>query len=165
MPVMRGQDSNGKPHLLIVDDEEMVLASIRSFLQIEDNYQIDCYTDPRQALDHVRRNSVDLVIADYLMPNMEGIEFLTQVRALQPEATRILLTGYADKESAIKAINQVGLFQYIEKPWVNSQLLLIIRNGLERRFLVEHLREKISELDEAHSGLKEVQKKLLKAFI
>ncbi len=96
---------------------------------------------------------------------MEGIEFLTQVRALQPEATRILLTGYADKESAIRAINQVGLFQYIEKPWVNNQLLLIIRNGLEKRFLVKLLREKISELDEAHSGLKEVQKKLLQAFI
>ena len=165
MSGMKGQNSNGKPRLLIVDDEEMVLTSIRSFLELEDNYRIDSYTDPRQALDHVRQNSLDLVIADYLMPHMEGIEFLTQVRALQPEATRILLTGYADKESAIRAINQVGLFQYIEKPWVNNQLLLTIRNGLERRFLVRRLREKISELDEAHSGLKEIQKKLLQAFI
>ena len=107
MSGMRGQNSNGKPRLLIVDDEEMVLTSIRSFLELEDNYHIDSYTDPRQALDHVRQNSLDLVIADYLMPHMEGIEFLTQVRALKPEATRILLTGYADKESAIRAINQV----------------------------------------------------------
>ena len=154
-----------QPRLLIVDDEEMILASVRSLLEIEDSYRVDSFTDPHQALDHARQNSLDLVIADYLMPEMQGIEFLSQMRALQPEATRILLTGYADKESAIKAINDVGLFQYIEKPWVNSQLLLVIRNGLERRFLLKRLREKISELDEAHDGLKEVQKKLLQAFI
>ena len=165
MAVMGTPDLDERERLLIVDDEEMVLTSIRAFLTIEGNYHIDCCTDPRQALEHLRQNSLDLVIADFLMPNMNGIDFLTQVKALQPEATRILLTGYADKESAVKAINQVGLFQYIEKPWDNSQLLLIIRNGLEKRFLVKRLREKISELDEAHGGLKEVQKKLLKAFI
>ena len=100
-----------------------------------------------------------------MMPHMDGIELLAQIKALQPEATRILLTGYADKESAIRAINQVGLFQYLEKPWDNDQLLLAIRNGLEKRFLIKRLRETISELDEAHGGLKEVQKKLLEAFI
>ena len=165
MPVMETQDMNEPAHLLIVDDEEMVLTSIRSLLKIETDYQVACYTDPQQALEQVRQHSVDLVIADYLMPNMDGIEFLAQVRDLRPDATRILLTGYADKESAIKAINDVGLFHYIEKPWDNNQLLLLIRNGLEKRFLVKQLREKISELGEAHSGLKEVQKRLLRAFI
>lgn len=158
-------DRNEAARLLIVDDEEMVLTSVRSLLKIETDYQVTCYTDPQQALEQVRQDSVDLVIADYLMPHMNGIEFLAQVKSLHPEATRILLTGYADKESAIKAINDVGLFHYIEKPWDNNQLLLLIRNGLEKRFLVKQLREKISELGEAHSGLKEVQKRLLRAFI
>jgi response regulator RpfG family c-di-GMP phosphodiesterase len=71
----------------------------------------------------------------------------------------------ADKESAVKAINDVGLFHYIEKPWDNADLLLVIRNGLERRFLLQQLREKGSELDEAHDGLKDAQKRLLKAFV
>ncbi|MEE9241295.1 MAG: response regulator [bacterium] len=158
-------DVQEQARLLIVDDEEMVLSSIRTFLKLEESYQVQCFTDPAQALEHARKNSLDLIIADYMMPNMDGIELLAQIKALQPEATRILLTGYADKESAIRAINQVGLFQYLEKPWDNDQLLLAIRNGLEKRFLVKRLREKISELDEAHGGLKEVQKKLLEAFI
>ena len=158
-------DVQEQARLLIVDDEEMVLSSIRTFLKLEESYQVECFTDPARALEHARKNSADLIIADYMMPHMDGIELLAQIKALQPEATRILLTGYADKESAIRAINQVGLFQYLEKPWDNDQLLLAIRNGLEKRFLVKRLRETISELGEAHSGLKEVQKKLLEAFI
>ena len=165
MAVKSDQQLTGQSRLLLVDDEEMILASLRSLLAIEDNYHIDSYTEPHQALDHARQNNLDLVIADYLMPAMHGIDFLAQLKAFQPEATRILLTGYADKDSAVKAINQVGLFQYVEKPWVNNQLLMIIRNGLERRFLLKRLREKISDLDEAHDGLKKVQKKLLQAFI
>ncbi len=158
-------DVQEQARLLIVDDEEMVLSSIRMFLKLEESYQVECFTDPAQALEHARKNSLDLIIADYMMPHMDGIELLAQIKPLQPEATRILLTGYADKESAIRAINQVGLFQYLEKPWDNDQLLLAIRNGLEKRFLIKRLRETISELDEAHGGLKEVQKKLLEAFI
>ena len=62
--------------------------------------------------------------------NTQGVEFLLKVKELQPEAIRILLTAYADKENAIRAINEVGLYQYVEKPWDNDALLLLIRNGL-----------------------------------
>jgi DNA-binding NtrC family response regulator len=152
-------------HLIVVDDEEIVLTSLRSLLKITMDCDVECYTDPHQALDRIQHNSVDLVISDYLMPQMDGIAFLARVRDHNPEITRILLTAYADKESAVKAINEVGLFYYLEKPWDNNQLLLTIRNGLERRFLLRHLREKLSELDEAYVGLKETQRKLLKAFM
>ena len=54
------------------------------------------------------------------------------MKELQPEASRVLLTGHADKQSAIQAINQVALFQYLEKPWDNAQLLLVIQSGVER---------------------------------
>ena len=165
MPITAKSNLNGQPFIVIVDDEEIVLKSIHSLLKIETNYHVACYTDPIQALDQISRQKVDLVISDYLMPNMDGVQFLAQVKELNPEVSRVLLTGYADKESAIKAINNVGLFHYVEKPWDNDELLLIIRNGLEKRFLIQQLREKVSELDEAHHGLKEVQKRLLKAFI
>ncbi len=150
--------------ILLVDDEEMVVTSIKSFLTLETDYQVVAFTSPKEALEFVRKTKIDLVISDYLMPDIDGIEFLGQVKDIQPEATRILLTGYADKENAIKAINDVGLYQYIEKPWENDDLRLIIRNGLEKRILLKRLQDKIAEVNKAHDELMNVQKEILKAF-
>jgi len=150
--------------ILLVDDEEMVVTSIKSFLTLETDYQVVAFTSPKEALDYVQKNRVDLVISDYLMPEVDGIEFLAKVKEIQPEATRILLTGYADKENAIKAINEVGLYQYIEKPWENDDLRLVIRNGLEKRVLLKRLQDKIGEVNKAHEELMSVQKEILKAF-
>lgn len=150
--------------ILLVDDEEMVVTSIKSFLTLETDYEVVAFTSPKEALEFVRKNKVDLVISDYLMPDIDGIEFLGLVKDIQPEATRILLTGYADKENAIKAINDVGLYQYIEKPWENDDLRLTIRNGLEKRILLQRLEDKISEVNKAHDELMNVQKEILKAF-
>ena len=99
------------------------------------------------------------------MPKMNGIQFLNKAKHAQPETSRVLLTGHADKRSAIEAINEVGLFQYIEKPWDNASLLLVIRNGLERTQLLRSLAHKIEQLDEAHSNLKTTQTQLIKAFL
>src|SRR5215831_8143142 len=150
--------------ILIVDDEEMVLTSIRSFLAIETDYQVLAYTSPHQALVELDHHPIDLVISDYLMPEMDGIAFLAKVKERYPQAPRILLTGYADKENAIKAINDVGLYQYIEKPWNNDDLHLIIRNGLEKTILLKRLEEKIREVEKAQHELGDVQKQILRLF-
>jgi FixJ family two-component response regulator len=78
---------------------------------------------------------------------------------------RIILTGYADKENAIKAINEVGLFQYIEKPWDNDDLLIIIRNGLDKLKLLQQLQEKIGEINVAYADLQKIQQEILKTFV
>src|SRR5215831_7022066 len=105
---------NGIPTILLVDDEEMVLSSIKSFLAIEGDYNVMTYTSPVKALEDLAQKDerVDLVMSDYLMPEMDGITFLARVKDRLPFVPRILLTGYADKENAIKAINNVGLYQY-----------------------------------------------------
>ena len=157
--------TNQKASVLIVDDEEMVITSVRAYLQLETEFDIHGFTEPEQAVKHMEGNVVDIAVSDYLMPRMSGIQFLTRAKQLQPEASRVLLTGHADKQSAIQAINDVGLYQYVEKPWENAQLLLIIQNGIERAKLLRDLREKVSELDTAHSSLKNVQKRLLQAFL
>jgi len=77
----------------------------------------------------------------------------------------VLLTGHADKASAIKAINEVGLYHYLEKPWDNAQLLLVIQQAAERTQLLRELQKTLSELGTAHSSLKEAQAKLIKAFL
>ena len=105
------------------------------------------------------------MITDYLMPVMDGITFLSRCKEVQPQAVRVLLTGYADKENAIKAINTVGLYQYIEKPWDNEHLLMVVKNGIEKRLLIRALEKKIAELDQAHSNLKSIQTELIKAFM
>ncbi len=99
------------------------------------------------------------------MPEMDGIAFLSRLKEIQPQTIRVLLTGYADKENAIRAINSVGLYQYIEKPWDNDSLLIVVKNGLEKRALLRALEKKISELDEAHSSLKSIRTELIKAFM
>jgi DNA-binding NtrC family response regulator len=156
---------NRKPSILLVDDEGMILTSIRTLLMVETDYAVESFTDPREAARYLENNQVEVTVSDYLMPGMTGIQLLAEAKRLQPEATRVLLTGHADKASAIQAINQVSLFQYLEKPWDNAQLLLVIQQAVERAELLRELRQKISELDAAHSTLKDTQTRLLRAFL
>ena len=163
---MSKMNKNGHPVIILVDDEEMVLNSIKSFFAIESDYKIKTYTSPVKALAEIDQHhgNIDLVISDYLMPEMDGISFLAKVKEKLPMVPRILLTGYADKENAIKAINNVGLYQYLEKPWNNEDLKLVIRNGLEKTTLLHQLEEKIQEVERAQQELSQVQKDILRVF-
>jgi DNA-binding NtrC family response regulator len=153
------------PVIAIVDDEEMVLTSLRSFLMLETDYDVETFRSPRKALEDLKNKNLDLIVSDYLMPEMNGIEFLLEIKKVHPFATRILLTGYADKENAIKAINEVGLYQYVEKPWDNDDLRITIQNGLERRFLMEKLENKIQEVQRVQQSLQDIQAQIIKAFM
>jgi DNA-binding NtrC family response regulator len=157
---------NGNPTILVVDDEEMVLNSMKAFFAIESNYKLLTYTSALKASEDLKRNNlkVDLVISDYLMPEMDGITFLAKVKEMLPMVPRILLTAYADKENAIEAINNVGLYQYIQKPWDNDDLKLAIRNGLEKTTLLYKLEEKIREVERAQRELNDIQKDILRVF-
>ena len=147
-------ENGSKPRILIVDDEEMILSSLRSFFALESDYEIITFSTPADAAKYVAGNSIDLVISDFLMPAMDGIQFLSHVKAAHPTATRILLTGFADKENAIKAINEVGIYQYVEKPWDNTRLKLIVENGIERTSLLRRMQE-----------MAEIKTDLIKALI
>ncbi len=157
-------DTNEKARILLLDDEEMVLTSLSSFLELETNYQVMPFTSPQKAIEFVKNNKIHLVISDYLMPEMDGITFLAKVKEIDPQATRVILTGYADKENAIKAINDVGLFQYIEKPWDNDDLKIVIRNGLEKQRLMGELQQKVEEIQKAYNDLQGLHREILKAF-
>jgi sigma-B regulation protein RsbU (phosphoserine phosphatase) len=136
------------PAIAIVDDEEVVTRTLRTVLELETDYRVHTFRSPLEALDAMDHTRIDLVVSDFLMPEMNGLEFLTDVKKKHPDTVRVLLTGYADKENAIQAINETDLFQYLEKPWDNDQLLLVIRNGLRNRDLAGELRDKIADLDE-----------------
>lgn len=156
--------NNPAPTVILVDDEDMVLTSIRAFLTLETEYNVQTFSDAERAAENLKVQRADVVISDYLMPKMNGIQFLAKAKEIQPETPRVLLTGHADKQSAIQAINDVSLFQYLEKPWDNSQLLLVINAAIERANLYRDLRDKITELATANSNLREIQTRLLRAF-
>lgn len=143
-----------KGKIVVVDDEKIVTSAFATLLKVEGFYDAHFFNNPYEALDYIKTNVPDLVISDFLMPEMNGLEFLSEVKKLYPEVSKILLTGYADKENAIRAINEIGLYRYIEKPWSNDDLIINIKNGIERSYLLSQLRQKISELEEAQNELK-----------
>lgn len=157
--------SEGREWVLVVDDDPIVTRSIEMLLGEETDWKIVSFNDAASALRAVREQSFDVVLSDFLMPGMDGVEFLTLVREAQPEATRVLLTGYADKKNAIRAINEAGLFHYVEKPWDNDALLMVLRNACERSRLLRDLERRMRELDDRHRSLDDLRRRLFKALL
>ena len=149
-----------KGKIVVVDDEKIVTSAFKTLLKVEGFSDAHFFNSPVEALDFLKNNTPELIISDFLMPEMNGLEFLTEVNKLYPEVSKILLTGYADKENAIKAINEIGLYKYIEKPWENDDLIINIKNGIERSYLLSELRKKIKELEKAKKELEKYSKNL-----
>jgi response regulator RpfG family c-di-GMP phosphodiesterase len=116
--------------LLLVDDEASILSSLRRLLRPA-GYTIHTAESGQAGLDILEREPIDLVVSDMRMPEMNGAQFLEQVRNRWPATTRILLTGYADVASTVDAINRGEIYRYISKPWDDNQLLLTVRDALE----------------------------------
>jgi response regulator RpfG family c-di-GMP phosphodiesterase len=133
--------------VLVVDDEPAVTQSLAARLELETSHTVLAENSPERALRLAKTNPLDLVVSDFLMPGLDGIALLLEIRRLYPESVLVLLTGYADKENAIRAINEVGIFHYVEKPWDNDDLLTIVRTGLDRRLQLHRLHERARELE------------------
>jgi DNA-binding NtrC family response regulator len=136
-----------RKRVLVVDDEPLVVKSLQALLTLEGDYEVLGFTSCRVALEAIRTHPCDVAISDFLMPEMDGVAFLREVRRLYVEVPLIILTGYADKESAIRAINEVGLYQYLEKPWKNDDFLQIIEGALNQRLQIHRLQEYARELE------------------
>src|SRR5262245_10630241 len=146
--------------ILVLHDEPEGVQSVSALLELDTPYRVLTETSAPRALQVAKVNPVDLVISDFLMPGMDGIAFLLEVRGLYPESTLVLLTGYADKENAIRAINEVGIFQYLEKPWENDDILTVVRQGLDKRLQLHRLHERARELEARLRRLEEANREL-----
>ena len=153
------------PRILLLDDESMVTRSLQGLVEAETDWTATAFNDPREAVAAMKEQTFDTVVSDYLMPQMDGLKFLVQARELQPAATRVLLTGYADKQNAIRSINEARLYYYVEKPWDNDALLLVLRNAVERSSMVRKIDEVVGRLAERDADLSRLRGKLLKAIL
>jgi response regulator RpfG family c-di-GMP phosphodiesterase len=120
--------------LLFVDDEASILSSLRRLFRPH-GYRILTAGSGAEGLQVLAQETVDLVVSDMRMPEMDGAHFLEQVRSRWPTVVRILLTGYADIASTIAAINCGEIYRYIAKPWDDNDIVLTVRDALERQRL------------------------------
>ncbi len=124
-------EASAAPTLLFVDDEPGILSALRRLFRPH-GYRIFIAEGGAAGLEILEKESVDLVISDMRMPEMDGAAFLKEVRRRWPKVMRILLTGYADITSTVAAINQGEIYRYIAKPWDDNEIITIVREATER---------------------------------
>jgi len=120
-------DVETKLDLLLLDDENHILSALTRLLRKD--YNIVSFNEGQEALTYLADNTVQIIMSDMRMPNMDGAQFLSEARKIQPESIRILLTGYSDMESTISAINDGRVYTYIGKPWDNDGLKLTLEKA------------------------------------
>ena len=126
--------------ILLLDDEHHVLAAIKRSLRagLGSELRIEETVDPEVALARLRETAFDVVISDFRMPLMTGVEFLGLVRTIQPKAVRMVLSASSDSENLMRAVNDAEVFRYLLKPWDEKDLLGHVRSALERADQLRH---------------------------
>lgn len=149
--------------IMIVDDEENVSRALRRALTAKD-IEIELFSHPHEALRRAQTANFDLVISDYRMPDMDGIRLLSEMKQLQPDAMRIIISGHADLEGLIKAVNAAEIFRFISKPWYDHDLTLSVSHALEHRAilvenrrLADEVRAQRKELDRQKTALQKLE--------
>jgi len=135
--------------ILIVDDEESILKSLKRLLRLAPcvygnktfSLEVATFNSPISALEAARKDDFDLFISDYRMPVMDGIEFLKAAKEIQPDAARLILSGYADLNALVRAVNEVGIERFVGKPWNDYDLMSAIGQALAHRNLLLENRE------------------------
>lgn len=141
-----------KIKILCVDDEPNVLNALKR-LFLDEDYTILIAPSGQDGLKILEQEHVQLVISDYRMPVMNGVEFLSKVRNKWPDTVRIVLSGYADAASIVAAINEGQIYKFIPKPWNDDELKITISTAIERYFLFKKNLELAEELQKKNNEL------------
>ena len=145
--------------LLLVDDEANILSSLRRLFRPA-GYNIITASSGQEGLKKMKAESIDLVISDMRMPEMDGAEFLTEVAKNWPDTIRILLTGYADISSTIDAINKGSIYKYISKPWDENDIKLTVLRALEQKNIEQERRLLEALINKQNEELKDLNENL-----
>lgn len=150
--------------ILLIDDEPNVLNALTRSLRDPD-WEFECCAAGAEALKRIQTSPFDLILSDYRMPVMDGIECLRQARALQPDAVRMVLSGHADRDAVLAAINEAGISRFITKPWDDYEVKEAIRQSLhlrtvlvENRYLAAQVRAQREALDAQQQELQRLER-------
>lgn len=147
--------------IAFVDDEELVLWPLSRIFENEP-YEVYTFDTPSKAIEALKQHAFCLVVSDQMMPEMDGTEFLAQVRERWPDTVRILMTGYAETETVIRAINQGSVFRFVSKPWEIRELKQIVKDAIDQYRLVSEHRELTRLTEEQNRELIELNQGLEK---
>jgi len=151
--------------ILMVDDEENIVNALQRSLRKVADWEIEIFTSGADAIRRSEVSTFDLFVSDFRMPEMNGVEFLSQAKKLQPNAVRIILSGYTDLEALMGAINEAEIFRFINKPWNDNELILTIEQALkykdmltENLYLANQVRQQREELSKNEKILQKLEK-------
>ena len=157
--------------IMLVDDEANMLSALRRVLSTLPSEELDgerpeieTFTSVHEALRRASTTPIDLVISDYRMPEMSGVEFLQQLIQLQPDVARLILSAYADLDAMTGAINKVQVFRFISKPWHDVELKSAVTQALsirslliENRRLADTVRQQRGRLSKQEAALRRLE--------
>jgi response regulator RpfG family c-di-GMP phosphodiesterase len=149
-----------KPHtLLCIDDEPNILSALKRLLRKE-NFRLLTAGSGKEGLALLSENEVHVVLSDQRMPEMNGTEFLKEVKAAHPDIIRIILTGYTDVDSISEAINEGHIYKFFLKPWNDQNLKLEIRQAMEQYDLVQDNKRLHEQVLQQNEELKKINENL-----
>ena len=122
-----------KKNIVIIDDDEAILRSLKRLLGTNNN--VICFSDPLSAIEYAKQNPISLVICDLLMPAISGFAVLEDIKLLQPNCSRLLITGYAELEASKSALNNNIANMITAKPWDNFELTMLVDILIENSHL------------------------------
>ncbi|GIV62546.1 MAG: two-component system response regulator [Rhodothermaceae bacterium] len=152
------EEPRERPRVLLLDDEENILRSLQRLLR--KRYDVTATTSPEEALEYLEQATFAVIVSDQRMPTMEGTTFLARAREKAPDTVRILLTGYADMQSVIRAINEGAVFRFLTKPWNDEEVLATIHQAVEQNHLVSENRRLLALTEEQNRKLEAFNKTL-----
>ena len=145
--------------LLLVDDEDNILAALRRLLRAE-GWLVLSSTSAEQALEQMARHEVDVILSDQRMPGMTGVELLRRARQLYPETIRLVLSGYTELQSITDAINEGAIYKFLAKPWDDEQLRAHLREAFTIKEMADQNRRLGHEVQAANQELAQLNRRL-----
>ena len=147
-----------KHSILVVDDEELFIEYIKSMLSGE-SYNVITASSGKQGLEILKKQSVNMVISEYKIPLMNGLEFLEKVRIIYPDILTIMVTDQPDIKLAIKAINEAGVYKFLLKPWDDIEFKNAIKKTLESLQVIRERDVLVRKVKTHEATLKELEKR------